>query len=244
MPACASPVTVRRVTDPHDPALAAFGRIQEASYYAPEMLIPPAAFSRLVAGTPGGRNDRILVAERSGEVVGGTLYSLLPTAGFNSFMGVSHAARGQGAGRALHAASLEDLRAAGMSGMFADSVHASRQSAAEREAEARSGSDPLVRRRQLHALGLRTVDLPYWQPVGGEDGGPLKDLDLLYCPLDGGDTVPLGLVTRTLEAYWRGWLGPQRARAEAEALSERAGNVEQVALLPATQTPGYWAQQH
>ncbi len=76
--------------------------------------------------------------------------------------------------------------------------------------------------------------------MGGEDGGPLKDLDLLYCPLDGGDTVPLGLVTRTLEAYWRGWLGPQRARAEAEALSERAGQVERVPLLPATETPGYW----
>ena len=241
MPASISPVTVRRVTDPHDPALAAFGRIQEASYYAPEMLIPPQYFPALVAGR-SARNDRLLVAERSGEVVGGTLYSLLPSAGFNSFMGVSHAARGQGAGRALHAASLADLRAAGLPGMFADSVHVSRQSAAEREAEARSGSDPLVRRRQLHALGLRTVDLPYWQPVGGEDGGPLKDLDLLYCPLDGGDTVPLSLVTRTLEAYWRGWLGPQRARAEAEALSERAGQVEQVALLPAMQTPGYWAQ--
>ena len=98
MPACASPVTVRRVTDPHDPALAAFGRIQEASYYAPEMLIPPAAFSRLVAGTPGGRNDRILVAEQGSEVVGGTIYSLLPAAGFNSFMGVSRAARARWAG--------------------------------------------------------------------------------------------------------------------------------------------------
>ena len=233
---------IRRVTDPQDPALAAFGRLQEEVYYAPDMLIPPAAFPRLLAGGQGERQDRILVAEQGGEVVGGTIYSLLPAAGFNSFMGVSRAAQGQGAGRALHAASLADVRAAGLPGMFADSVHVSRQSAAEREAEARSGSDPLTRRQQLHALGLRTVDVPYWQPVGGEDGGPLKDLDLLYCPLDGGETVPLALVTRTMEAYWRGWLGPQRAAAEARALAERAGNAERVHLLPGTETPGYWAQ--
>ncbi|ANC72378.1 GNAT family N-acetyltransferase [Deinococcus radiodurans] len=237
-----TPLTVRCVTDPQDPALAAFGRIQEEVYYAPDMLIPPAAFSRLLAGGQDERQDRILVAEQGSEVVGGTIYSLLPAAGFNSFMGVSRAAQGQGAGRALHAASLADVRAAGLPGMFADSVHPSRQSAAEREAEARSGSDPFTRRQQLHALGLRTVDVPYWQPVGGENGGPLKDLDLLYCPLDGGETVPLALVTRTMEAYWRGWLGPQRAAAEAQALAERAGNAERVRLLPGTETPGYWAR--
>ena len=242
MPVSTSPVTVRRVTDPHDPALAAFGRLQEEVYYAPDMLIPPAAFPRLLAGSRGEREDRILVAEQGGEVVGGTIYSLLSGAAFNSFMGVARAAQGQGTGRALHAASLADVRAAGLLGMFADSVHVSRQSPNEREAEARSGSDPVTRRRQLHALGLRTVDVPYWQPVGGEDGGPLKDLDLLYCPMEASDSVPLGLVTGTLEAYWRGWLGPQRAAAEARALAERAGNAERVRLLPGTETPGYWAQ--
>lgn len=238
-------LTLRRVTDPGDPALAAFGRIQAASYYAPDMLIPPEYFPQLIAGGRAGRKDRLVVAELGGEVVGGTLYSLLSGAGFNSFMGVAPGMQGRGVGRALHVASLEDVRAAGLPGLFADSVFAARQSEAERHAEIQTGSDPVVRRQQLHALGLRTVDLPYWQPVGGEDGGPLKDLDLLYCPLDGADTVDtvaLALVTQTMQDYWRAWLGPERARAEALALAERAGNGERVGLLPATETPGYWGR--
>ena len=81
-----SPVTVRRVTDPAHPALDAFARIQQSSYYAPDMLIPPQMFPDLVAGRRPERQDRLLVAEdESGAVLGGTLYHLLPGAGFNSF---------------------------------------------------------------------------------------------------------------------------------------------------------------
>ncbi|WP_034385835.1 GNAT family N-acetyltransferase [Deinococcus sp. YIM 77859] len=234
-------VTVRRVTDPHDPALAAFGRIQQDSYYAPDMLIPPAAFPYLVAGGGRGpREDRILVAEDAGgRVLGGTVYHLLPEAGFSSFLAVTREARGQGLSRALHQARLEEVRARGLAGLFADSVFPGRQSAADRAAEARTGMDPLARRRALHALGYRTVDVPYWQPVGGPDGGPLTDLDLLYHPLSGADTVPTALVAGTLRAYWTAWLGPQRAQREAEALAKRAGS-DALALLPATETPGYW----
>ena len=252
------PVRVRRVTDPHDPALAAFGQIQEASYYAPDTLIPPEVFGHLLRRTSGPREDRILVAETPGragsggevpgwEVLGGTVYSLLRGPGeggsgaaFNSFLGVSPAAQGRGVGRALSQQVLEDVRAAGLAGMFADSVYGERQSAQERAAEARTGTDPLTRRRALHALGLRTVDVPYWQPVGGPDGGPLQDLDLLYQPADARDTVPLALVTATLRGYWSGWLGQERAAHEAEALAERAGHVPTLRLRPATETASYW----
>lgn len=254
------PVRVRRVTDPHDPALAAFGQIQEASYYAPDTLIPPEVFGHLLRGGSGAREDRILVAETPGhagaggealgwEVLGGTVYSLLPGPGdsgggdgaaFNSFLGVSPAAQGRGVGRALWRHSLEDVRAAGLAGMFADSVYGERQSTEERAAEIRTGTDPVTRRRALHALGLRTVDVPYWQPVGGPDGGPLQDLDLLYQPADARDTVPLALVTATLRGYWRGWLRQERAEREALALAERAGHVPQLRLRPATETASYW----
>ncbi|WP_216328169.1 GNAT family N-acetyltransferase [Deinococcus aestuarii] len=235
-----APVTVRHVTDPHDPALDAFGRIQEASYYAPDMLIPPGAFPHLVAGR-GGRRNRILVAEdASGRVLGGTVYHLLPEAGFSSFVAVAREARGRGISHALHGARLEDVRAHGLAGLFADSVYAARQDPGDREAEAQVGTDPLARRRALHALGYRTVDAPYWQPVGGKGGGPLTDLDLIYDPLDGGDTVPTELVTGTLRAYWDGWLGRDRAAREAAALAERAGNPATLPLLPATETPHYW----
>jgi len=247
------PVTVRRVTDPQDPALAEFGRIQRESYYAPEMLIPPEVFGHLVSGGGRGeREDRILVAEDAGgRVLGGTVYHLLPGAGFNSFLAVAREARGQGVGRALHRATLADVRERGLPGIFADSVFPERQDAADREAEARTGIDPAARRRVLHALGLRTVDVPYWQPVGGPDGGPLTDLDLLFHPLpshplnshplDGAATVPTALVTATLRAYWSAWLGEKRARREAEALAERAGH-DTLPLLPATETPGYWRE--
>ena len=248
-------VRVRRVTDPHDPALAAFGQIQEASYYAPDTLIPPEVFGHLLRGASGAREDRILVAETSGpsgpggEVLGGTVYSLLPGpdgreggggAAFNSFLGVSPAAQDRGVGRALSRQVLEDVRAAGLAGMFADSVYGERQSTEERAAEARTGTDPVTRRRALHALGLRTVDVPYWQPVGGPDGGPLQDLDLLYQPVAQSDTVPLALVTATLRGYWSGWLGQERAAHEAEALAERAGHVPALRLRPATETASYW----
>ncbi|BDP40557.1 N-acetyltransferase [Deinococcus aetherius] len=235
-------VTVRRVTTPHDPALEAFGHIQEESYYAPDMLIPPGAFPHLVGGRGRGpRRDRILVAEdASGRVLGGTVYHLLPEAGFSSFVAVAREARGRGISRALHEARLEDVRAHGLAGLFADSVYAGRQDPGDREAEARVGTDPLTRRRALNALGYRTVDAPYWQPVGGPDGGPLTDLDLIYNPLDGGNTVPTELVTGTLRAYWDGWLGKARAEREAAALAERAGNPATLALLPATETPHYW----
>ncbi|MEF2280360.1 GNAT family N-acetyltransferase [Deinococcus sp. YIM 134068] len=235
-----SPVTVRRVTDPADPALEAFGHIQEASYYAPDMLIPPGVFPHLVAGR-GGREDRILVAEdEAGAVLGGTVYHLLPRAGFSSFVAVSPAARGRGVARAIHRAKLGEVRARGLAGLFADSVFAGRQDTEARVAEARVGTDPLARRRALHALGYRTVDAPYWQPVGGPDGSPLTDLDLLFHPLDGGDTVETALVTETLRAYWDAWLGRKRAAREAAALTERAGHPDALALLSATQTPRYW----
>ncbi|EYB68621.1 N-acetyltransferase GCN5 [Deinococcus phoenicis] len=234
-------VTVRRVTDPHDPALAAFGQIQARSYYAPDMLIPPSAFPHLVAGGGGGpREDRILVAQDAeGRVLGGTVFHLLPEAAFSSFVAVAPEARGQGLGHALQAARLAEVRERGLAGLFADSVFAGRQDAGDREAEARTGTDPVTRRRALHALGYRTVDVPYWQPVGGPDGGPLTDLDLLYHPLDGAATVPTALVTGTLRAYWSAWLGQSRAAREAEALAERAGR-DTLALLPALETPGYW----
>lgn len=242
--------TLRHVTDPGDPAVPAFGRVQEASYYAPDMLIPPEVFGHLITRRTPEREDRLLVAQTpDGEVLGGTLYALLPLpgglrgAGFNSFMAVTRAARGLGVGRALHGETLRAVREAGLAGMFADSVHPTRQNAEDRAAEAATGVDPAQRRAALHALGLRTVDLPYWQPVGGPDGGPLTDLDLLYQPARPAQTVPLNLVTGVLRAYWSGWLGADRAQAEAQALADRAGHAQDVPLLPSTSTATWWSGQ-
>ncbi len=241
--------TLRHVTDPSDPAIAAFGRVQEASYYAPDMLIPPEVFGHLITRRSPGREDRLLVAQTpDGEVLGGTLYALLPLpgelrgAGFNSFMAVTRAARGLGVGRALHDETLRVIRDAGLAGMFADSVHPTRQNEEDRAAEAVTGVDPAGRRAALHALGLRTVDIPYWQPVGGPAGGPLTDLDLLFQPARPAQTVPLALVTGILRAYWSGWLGADRAQAEAQALADRTGPMQDVPLLPGTSTATWWSE--
>ncbi|WP_019010675.1 N-acetyltransferase [Deinococcus aquatilis] len=235
------PVTVRRVTDPTDPALPAFGRVQDESYYDPDSLMPPQMFPRLVSGP----RNRVLVAEDSGgQVLGGTVFHLMEGAGFTSFTGVARQAQGRGVGWALHAAKLEEVRAAGLAGIFADSVFGGRQDEADRKAEAEAGSSATARRAALHAWGLRTVDIPYWQPVGGPNGGPLTDLDLLYQPLDGSDTVSLTLVTQTLQTYWNGWLGQKRAAQEAQALADRAhaerADADHLRLLPATETSSYW----
>ncbi|MFC4638382.1 GNAT family N-acetyltransferase [Deinococcus hohokamensis] len=240
-------VRVRQITSPDDPALAAFGEIQDRSYYDLDSLIPAAAFAHLLASQRGERRNRIMVAEDpNGHVLGGSVYHLLPEAAFSSFVAVAPEARGLGVARALHAARLADVRGAGLAGLFADSVFAGRQTDQARTAEAQVGTDAVSRRRALHALGYRTVDVPYWQPVGGPGGGPLKDLDLLYHPLSAPDTpeqerVPTDLVTATLQSYWAGWLGAERAQREAQALASRAGT-DLLALLPATETPAYWRQ--
>ncbi|MFC4424942.1 GNAT family N-acetyltransferase [Deinococcus navajonensis] len=235
-----SRIHVRQVTDPSDPALAAFGQIQDRSYYDPESLIPPAAFPHMLRRQGGERQNRIVVAENAqGQVVGGSIYHLLPQAAFSSFVAVAPEARGQGVGRALHAARLADVRGAGLAGLFADSVFAGRQTAQAQAAEERVGPGAVARRRALHALGYRTVDVPYWQPVGGPDGGPIKDLDLLFHPLEPAEVVPAALVAGTMQSYWEGWLGAVRAQHEAQALADRGGT-DEFRLLPATETPGYW----
>ncbi len=220
---------VRRVTDPADPALSAFGRIQEASYYDPETLIPAAYFGPMIAQTggkplAGERHNVILVAEQGGEVVGGTLFHLLGSgAGFSSFMGVAQAARGSGAARALHEVRMQVIRDAGAAGVFADAVHARTLSASGLAAEARVGSDPVLRRVKLGALGFRTVNLAYWQPVGGEDGGPLKTLDLLFCPLEASQTVAL----ETRDPDHAGLLAKLAGRGAGAARGRGAGSAGQ-----------------
>ena len=108
--------SVRHVTDPHDPAIAAFGALQERVYFEPDMLIPAAYIGQMLArpgaDQPGAdrygadRYDALLVAEDGGELVGGSLFHYLAAAGagFGSFLGVAPQARGQGLARLLHEA--------------------------------------------------------------------------------------------------------------------------------------------
>ena len=225
-------IAIREVHDPADPAIEAFGRTQTAAYFAPEMLIPAGYISRLLTDS---RRNHLVVAEEDGRVVGGTLFHYLADAGtgFSSFMGVERTLRGRGIGRSLHEERFRVLdEAAGghVPGVFIDVVNPTRVSPSDLARDHRVGFDPWKRRRAFGHLGFRQIDIEYQQPVGGPNGGPVTDLDLLYCPHDPADTVPTALVIATMRAYWTPWLGKSAARY-AKELEDRAHGAKDLALI-------------
>ena len=232
-------VNIRRVTDPADPAIAAFGRLQDQVYFEPEMLIPARYISQLI-GQRGARQNVLLLAEEDGQLLGGSFFHFFPESGtgFSSFLGVDRTARGRGVARQLHNArwqALQEVSNGECRALFIDVVNPLRESAGQREQERQAGSDATQRRQSFHALGFRTVDLAYEQPVGGdnpelEGGGPVSDMDLLVYLPSTPPTLPVSLVSATMRAYWTPWLGPQRA--EQAALKLEAGQ-QDVRLLPA-----------
>jgi hypothetical protein len=139
-------------------------------------------------------------------------------------MGVAQSARGLGVARQLHESRWQVLRHQGpVRGVFIDVVNPTRLSQQELAREHAVGSDPWTRRRVFGRLGFRQVDVRYEQPVGGPNGGPVTNLDLLVCPPDPVESVPTDLVVTTMLAYWQPWLGGQRAKRHAEELRKRAG---------------------
>jgi GNAT superfamily N-acetyltransferase len=232
-------ITVREVVDPHDQAIAGFGQMQTAAYFAPETLIPGRYIPQLLdqSGHTRARRNFLVVAELDDRVVGGTLFHWLADAGsgFSSFLGVDRSHRRQGIARRLHEARLALLdRTASpiQPGVFIDVVSPTRLPPDELEREHRVGSDPRQRRAAFAHLGFRQVDVRYEQPVGGPNGGPVTILDLLYCPREPADTVPTALVGATMRAYWTPWLGAAEASRHARELESRAHGQSAIRLIP------------
>ena len=73
------------------------------------------------------------------------------------------------------------------------------------------------------SLGFKRVDVRYEQPVGGADGGPVTNMDLLLCPRESIDTVPTALIVAAMLEFWTPWLGRKTAQAAAKSLEARAG---------------------
>jgi GNAT superfamily N-acetyltransferase len=238
-------VVVREVRDPNDPAIAGFGRMQRAAYFAPETLIPAEYIPRMIsAGDSSARHNHLLVAEYENRVVGGTLFHWLrgPDVGFSSFMGVAREFRGRGIGRRMHQerSHILDLDSNGQEkGVFIDVVNPTRLTAEEVERDRRAGFDPWDRRRVFEHLGFRQVDIRYEQPVGGPGGGPVTNLDLLFSPREPTDSLPTELVVATMRAYWSTWLGDARARQYSEELGARANGATQLALISPVPAPGH-----
>jgi GNAT superfamily N-acetyltransferase len=234
-------MNIRRITNPVDPAVTAFVALQNSVYYEPDALIPGGAIRMMLSIPMTGRKNFLLVAEEEDAVaekptlLGGVLFHYFkkPNVGFSSFMGTSLAARGKGVGRALHEArfaTLDEVTGRRVHGIFLDSVAPERLTPEELEAEKRVSSDPAQRREVFHHLGFRKVAIRYEQPVGGPNGGPVTNMDLLYCPHDPADAVATDLVIATMQAYWSPWLGPVASRHHAKILKSWAKGQERLRL--------------
>ncbi|GHF62710.1 GNAT superfamily N-acetyltransferase [Deinococcus metalli] len=225
--ASTEPITLRQITDPSDPAIAAFGELQDRTYFEPDMLIPAAYLVRLLEWQSPERRNLLLVAEQAGRVVGGTVFHAFPQVGtgFSSYMATAQQVRGQGVARLLHdrrMALLDEAVGGHVAGVFIDVVAPQRLTPRELAEERAVGSDPVRRRAVFAHLGFRQVDVTYQQPAGGENGGPVTNMDLLYCPRVPADRVPAALVLGTMGAYWHAWLGEARRDHALAALAAQA----------------------
>ncbi|PNY81092.1 GNAT family N-acetyltransferase [Deinococcus koreensis] len=227
-PSAAGAITLRRVTEPDDLAIPGFGALQDRTYFEPDMLIPAGFISRLLEWQTPQRRNLLLVAEQAGKVVGGTLFHAFPEvgSGFSSYLATAPELRGQGLARRLHDARLDWLDEAvhgRVAGVFIDVVAPERLTPEDWKAERAVGSDPAQRRAAFGSLGFRQVKVTYQQPTGGPDGGPVTNMDLLYCPRDPAESVPAELLLNTMRAYWQDWLGERRTGQALAALAAQAG---------------------
>ena len=225
------PLELRRITDPTDPAIASFGRLQDATYFEPDMLIPASFIGQMLEWSDSSRSNHLIVLEDAGRVVAGTLFHYLakPKIGFSSYLAVAPAQRGQGLARRLHdarAALLEEISNGVCSGVLIDVVNPSRLTAHELELERGVGSDPVNRLRVFSSLGFKRVGIVYEQPVGGEGGGPVTNMDLLLRPREPVESVSTALIVAAMLEFWTPWLGRKTAQAAAKALEARAVGAE------------------
>jgi len=217
-------LTLRSITNPHDPALERLGRIQNAVYAEPDMLIPASMFGILLEWSVPERQNFFIVAEKEGDVLGGAVFHLFAEvgSGFSSFLGVARAAQGQGVSSKLHHfrwQTLENALGREPKGLFIDVVNPARLSAHELEAEEKVGSSPLRRRQIFNHLGFKQLDVAYVQP----SSPPVTNMDLLFYHPSRPSSIPTQLVLDTMTTYWQPWLGEKKAARAAAELRARAG---------------------
>lgn len=233
-----SDVLIRQVMEPDDPAIRAFGALQERVYADPDLLIPAEVLPVMLSRQGPERHNLMLVAESEGTVVGGAFFHYLAraNAGFSSFLAVDPTWRGRGLARRLHEARsvlLDQVAGAPVAGLFIDVVAPERLTPEEVAQERAVGSDPFLRRMVFDRLGFRKVDVAYFQPAEGSGGEAITSMDLLFCPrTPSDDWVATDLVVGTMQAYWTPWLGQAVADRNAAELRRLCGG-ERVRLVPA-----------
>jgi GNAT superfamily N-acetyltransferase len=219
----------RRVFKSNDPAISGFGILQEKTYFEPDMLIPGYVVGQMLEWNTNDRENALLVIEDAGEVVAGTVFHYFRTTnmGFSSYLAVDQRYRGQGLARRLHEArfaTLDEIAGIQVHGVLIDVVNPNRLSKKELEAEHGVGSDPKERWRAFSSLGFQRIDVRYEQPVGGPNGGPITNMDLLFCSRETTTVVNASLVVETMRSMWQGWLRPSTANLAAQKLEAQAMN--------------------
>ena len=127
-------------------------------------------------------------------------------------------------------ATLNEIAGKMIEGVFLDSVNPERLTQEELEEEKSVGADPYQRWQVFQRLGFRKVNIRYEQPVGGSNGGPVTNMDLLFCPSVISDTIATETVIQTMTSYWTPWLGPMAAKHHAKELRKRTAG-ERLELL-------------
>ena len=199
------------------------------------MLIPASFIGQMLQWSDSSRSNHLIVLEDAGRVVAGTLFHYLskPQIGFSSYLAVTADLRGQGLARRLHdarTALLEEVSDGSCQGVLIDVVNPARLSADELELERGVGSDPVNRLRVFSSLGFKRVDIVYEQPVGGANGGPVINMDLLFSPREPIDSVPTALIVAAMLTFWTPWLGRKTAQTAARLLEARADG-DELALI-------------
>ena len=215
---------VREVTDPDDPAIAGFGEMQNAAYFAPETLDPGA-----VHPSPAGGADRRApqLSHRGGDGRagrgwravsfsgrGGQWLFQLPRGGalVSPAWGCAALARGTPAG-----CWSELLRAASpaCSSTWSTLRACLLQSSS---ASARPARTPGIAAAPSSTWASNRWTFATSSPSAARTAGPVTILDLLFCPRSPSATgTDTSLVVATMRAYWSPWLR-RRRRAPREEL--------------------------
>ena len=233
------------ITRPDDARLAAFAALLMRTFSDPNSVLGLDRMQQFLAEDPAatGRNFNVLVAEDSGQLIGGSVFSYVPASncGFSEYLVLDRAARGHGLGRKLF-----DQRSALLDryanphghvrcrGLFIEVDSPERTPPEMLAAEQESSIDAVERLRIFGHLGFKRVDVAYVQPPLDADKQSVDYLDLLFVPsawsLPMG-VIPVEWILKTLEPIWTAWT-PALAPQYLSEFHKRIGSARLVSLLP------------
>jgi hypothetical protein len=227
--------SIRRLADPLDPGLAGLARLLQASFADPDTVLELDRMQAFLTQPPAetNRHFRVLVAKDGGAVVGGSIFSYVPSTncGFSEYLVVRKQRHGEGLGRRLFDARktmLNELaREAGQDschGLFIEADSPERTPPHLQAREREMAMDAVTRLAVFAHLGFLRVELDYVQPPLGPGKQPVTYLDLLFAPwaerVRAEQRVPAEWVAETLCPVWHGW-SPDDATADCKALRQR-----------------------